>query len=170
MDLWNVGIPCAITEHQAMKAYWGVEVCLHTFLTLALPGGEWSASHPGRSTPRERAPGTHGKGGWVGPRALLDAVVKRKIPCPRRKSTIKLHGITTLKTSTWIFTLKMEAAWTTETLVSYHINIRRRKPDVDLNLHPEDRGSMDRRNVGILPQHYTASQTRRPRLESSPWR
>jgi hypothetical protein len=25
-------------------------------------------------------------GGWVGPRAILDAAVKRKIPSPRRKS------------------------------------------------------------------------------------
>jgi hypothetical protein len=32
-------------------------------------------------------------------------------------------------------------------------------------LHPEDGGSLDLRNVGILPQHYTASQPRRPRLE-----
>jgi len=27
-------------------------------LTSALDGGEWSASRPGRFTPRERAPGT----------------------------------------------------------------------------------------------------------------
>jgi hypothetical protein len=27
-------------------------------LTLALDGGEWSASHPCHFTPRERAPGT----------------------------------------------------------------------------------------------------------------
>jgi len=31
---------------------------------------------------------------------------------------------------------------------------------------PEDGGSMVLRNDGILPQHYTASQPRRPRLES----
>jgi hypothetical protein len=37
--------------------------------------------------------------------------------------------------------------------------------------HPEDRGSMDLRNVGIPPQHYTVSQHRRPRLETPPpWR
>jgi hypothetical protein len=30
--------------------------------------------------PRERVPGTHWIGGWVGSRASLDAVVKRKIP------------------------------------------------------------------------------------------
>jgi hypothetical protein len=55
-------------------------------LTSALDGGEWSASRPRRFTPRERVPGTHWTGGWVGPRAVLDAVVKRKIPSPRRES------------------------------------------------------------------------------------
>jgi hypothetical protein len=55
-------------------------------LTSELDGGEWSASRPDRFTPRERAPGTHWIGGWVGPRAVLDAVVKRKIPSPRRES------------------------------------------------------------------------------------
>jgi hypothetical protein len=48
-------------------------------LTSALDGDEWSASHPGRFTPKERASGTHWIGGWMGPRAVLDAVVKRKI-------------------------------------------------------------------------------------------
>jgi hypothetical protein len=36
--------------------------------------------------PRERAPGTHWIGSWVGLRAVLDAVVKRKIPNPRQES------------------------------------------------------------------------------------
>jgi hypothetical protein len=36
--------------------------------------------------PGEKAPDTHWIGGWVGPRAVLDAVGKRKIPSPRRKS------------------------------------------------------------------------------------
>jgi hypothetical protein len=34
-------------------------------LTLALDGGEWSASHPCHFTPRETAAGTHCIGGWV---------------------------------------------------------------------------------------------------------
>jgi len=58
-----------------MKAYWGSggTAPLHS-LTLALGGGEWSASCPGCFTPMESAPGAHWIGGWVGPRALLDAV------------------------------------------------------------------------------------------------
>jgi hypothetical protein len=30
----------------AMNMYWGVEIYVHEFLTSALDGGEWSASHP----------------------------------------------------------------------------------------------------------------------------
>jgi hypothetical protein len=37
---------------------------------------------PAALTPKERAPGNHWIGGWVGTRAVLDAVVKRKIPAP----------------------------------------------------------------------------------------
>jgi len=54
-----------------------MEVQLHTFLTTALDGGEWSASHPSYYTPRERDPGTHWIGGWVGPRAGPEVVAKR---------------------------------------------------------------------------------------------
>jgi hypothetical protein len=55
-------------------------------LTSALDGGEWSASRPGRFITKERAPGSHWIGGWVGPSAVLDTVMKRKIPSPHRKS------------------------------------------------------------------------------------
>jgi hypothetical protein len=54
-------------------------------LTSALDGGEWPASRPGRFTRREIATGTRWIGGWVSPRAVLDAVVK-KILSPRRES------------------------------------------------------------------------------------
>jgi hypothetical protein len=61
-----------------MKAYGGMDVQIHIFLTSALTGGEWSDSCPSRFTPRERAPGTHWIGGWVDSRAGLDDVEKRK--------------------------------------------------------------------------------------------
>jgi hypothetical protein len=66
-----------------MRAY-----CGSGGIALALDGGEWSASHamaalsPGKDPP----PGTHWIGGWVGPRATLDTVVKRKIPSPHQES------------------------------------------------------------------------------------
>jgi hypothetical protein len=56
-----------------MKAYGGVNVYIHIFLTSTLAGGEWSASRP-----RERDPVTYWIGGWVGPRAGLDEMEKRK--------------------------------------------------------------------------------------------
>jgi hypothetical protein len=62
-----------------MKAYCGAEVQLHAFLTSILHGGDLSDSRPGRFIPRERKPDTHWIGGWVVPRADLDAAAKRKI-------------------------------------------------------------------------------------------
>jgi hypothetical protein len=51
-------------------------------------GARWrsvvSFTHTGDSTSGERAPGTLWIGGFVGPRAGLDAVVKRKIRTPAR--------------------------------------------------------------------------------------
>jgi hypothetical protein len=68
-----------------MKAYGGGGIP-PPFLTLALVGGDWSASRTGRFTPEERTPVTNGIGSWVGPRAGLNAVEKRKHSCPCRVS------------------------------------------------------------------------------------
>jgi hypothetical protein len=56
----------------AMKACGGSGCIDPHFLTSALVGGL------GRFNSRERGPGTHWIGGWVGPRADLDDVQKRK--------------------------------------------------------------------------------------------
>jgi hypothetical protein len=60
-----------------MKAYEEVDVYIHVFLTSALVGGEWSASCTCHFTPGKRTLSAHWIGGWVGPRAGLDAVEKR---------------------------------------------------------------------------------------------
>jgi len=45
-------------------------------------------SRPGDFTPRVGAPGTH----WVGPRAVLDTVVKRKIPSTKHYKGYKNYA------------------------------------------------------------------------------
>jgi hypothetical protein len=49
-------------------------------LSSALDVGEWSVSHPFHFTPRERTPATPWIRGWLGLRAVLDAVLERKTP------------------------------------------------------------------------------------------
>jgi hypothetical protein len=61
-----------------MKTYWGVEVHFYAFLILAVDGDEWSASCTSCFTLRERTPGTHWIGGWVGSRASLNEVEEEK--------------------------------------------------------------------------------------------
>jgi len=66
---FHILIPDFLTNNHAMKTCWG---------SGGIPdGGEWSASRPGRIT--------HWMGGWVCPRAVLDTVLKRKIPSPLRE-------------------------------------------------------------------------------------
>jgi hypothetical protein len=40
--------------------------------------------------PQGKSPYYHWIGGWVGPRAVLDAVVKRKIPSPHQESNPRI--------------------------------------------------------------------------------
>jgi hypothetical protein len=57
---------------------------MHIFLTSALAGDEMSASRSGRFISGERAPCNHFIGGWVGPRAgLYDMEKKKFLPLPR---------------------------------------------------------------------------------------
>jgi hypothetical protein len=71
-------------KHHTMKTYCGSEDTAPRNLHL---GTSWRVmvSFTNRPLyPRERDPGTHWIGGCIGPRAGLDAVVKRKIPSPSK--------------------------------------------------------------------------------------
>jgi len=70
-----------------MRTYEGVELWLHASL-LAPYRSEWSASCPGCFTPKERAPGTHCVQGWMGSRASMDTMAKKKIPTPAGNQTL----------------------------------------------------------------------------------
>jgi hypothetical protein len=82
-------------------------------LTSALDGGEGSASRPGSITPRERARDTHWIGGWVGPRAVLDAVVKRKIHSPHQKSNPRTLIVQPIaqRCTDWAITALMQSVY-----------------------------------------------------------
>jgi len=65
------------------------EVYHHIFLTSALDEGEWSTSRPDQFTPYGKSPCCQLDRRMGGPRAGLGAVVKRKIPSPRRDSNCR---------------------------------------------------------------------------------
>jgi hypothetical protein len=71
-----------------MKAYGGVDIYIHAFLTSTLVQGEWSASRLCRCTLGERALGTHWIGGWVAPEPVW-TTWRRENSCPYRESNSK---------------------------------------------------------------------------------
>jgi hypothetical protein len=58
-----------LIKHRAMKTSGEVEVQLHTFITSAIQGGEWSCSRHSHFIPGLRALGTHWMKGLVGPQS-----------------------------------------------------------------------------------------------------
>jgi hypothetical protein len=108
-----------------MKAYWGSGGIAETFLTSAQDGGEWAASRPGRLTPRERAPGTHWIGGWVGPRAGLDAVVKRTFPSFCRDSNLPIIQLVAQRYTTELTRLIEVITWILRSR-GLHVNFKQR--------------------------------------------
>jgi hypothetical protein len=69
-----------------MKAYGGIDVYIHIFLTSALAGGEWSVSRPGRFTTRyptnRRLGGSQSRSGRRGEQKILDRT-GTQTPIPR---------------------------------------------------------------------------------------
>jgi hypothetical protein len=70
-----------------MKAYGEADVYIPIFLTLALVGGEWSASRSGRFTPRESDSGAHWIGGWVASPNQSGQCREEKLLDPTRTQT-----------------------------------------------------------------------------------
>jgi hypothetical protein len=71
----KVKLCLCLTKHHTMNTYWGNGSIAPCILDLGIRWRWAIASRPGRFTPREGSLGTHWLGGWVGPRAVLDAVV-----------------------------------------------------------------------------------------------
>jgi hypothetical protein len=83
-QIWSVSL--CLTKHHAMRTYWGSGGIATHILDLGTRW-RWVVSFTIRQLyPQKKVPGTHWIGGWVGPRAVLDMVVKRKIPIHRWES------------------------------------------------------------------------------------
>jgi hypothetical protein len=73
---------------------------MHVFLTSALVGDEWSASHPGRLIPRGRAHGSQLLGGRLGSETGLCYEEGRIIlPVPR----LELRPLSHSARSQWLY-------------------------------------------------------------------
>jgi hypothetical protein len=160
-----------LTKQHAMKAYWGNGCIAPRILDLGT-GAEWSPSRPGRFTPRERAPGTHWMEGWVSPRAVLVAVVKRKIPNPRWESNPRTPiiqpvaqrytdwTITALPTTTMMMMMIVQGVRKSlETNTQTSIDVVFSGPDDDRDGH---------RNVGTIRTPNAADSPRRLHQIHSP--
>jgi hypothetical protein len=77
--MWSRYTPCSRFEWE--------ELYLLLFLNLGTRRGVSGQHHaPAALYPGERGPGTHFIGGWVGPRADMDAETRRKMLCLCRRS------------------------------------------------------------------------------------
>jgi hypothetical protein len=59
LGIYNKGKILPVLKHYTIKVYARAEVKPHIFLTSALDGNEWSASHSIWCTTKETVPGTH---------------------------------------------------------------------------------------------------------------
>lgn len=105
---------------QAMKAYGGVDIQLHPFLTLLRDGGEWSDSHPGHFTPGDMVPSTHWIGGWVGTRATADTAEMCPVPATDQTTILQLpaHSLFTTYTN-----YAVPFPWTTNAFFSFCLTV-----------------------------------------------
>ena len=79
--VWHV-----VSVH-AVKVYWADELRLHSFLILALDASEWPVSLFAHFAPGKGFSVPFAKEARVGTRAGLDALGKKEISCPCRKSS-----------------------------------------------------------------------------------
>jgi hypothetical protein len=76
----------------AMKACRGSRDKLHSFLILMLGGGSGQPDDQA-SLCLGKSPDTHSLGSWVGPRASLDLLEKRKTLCPCWDLKLRLSSL-----------------------------------------------------------------------------
>jgi hypothetical protein len=104
---------CSLIKNHIMKMYWEVEGTAPWILNLGTR--RWASCFTSWPLyPWEGASTTHWIGGWMGPRAGLDAVAKRKNPYPCQESnpSCPAHNLVTIPT---------ELLWLL--LMSWHVSV-----------------------------------------------
>jgi hypothetical protein len=107
-----------------MEAYWGSGGIALRFFDLGTRYRRVISFTPRRFTFRESAPGIHWIGGWVGPRAGLDAVMKRKIPSTYRESNLPIIELVAPRHVTELSRLFHRISYSLSLISALHINVR----------------------------------------------
>jgi hypothetical protein len=147
------------TSQYAFMAWWSIKKSTGTILPFTILRVSDQCDPPPSLLPGERASCAHWIGGWVGLRAGLDAVVKRKIPAPTGYYWTpgrSLVAILTCKAKLPMCLTKYHAMKTYPLL-----NYAPRREDV------LGSGGTACFNRYVL-EHHTATQPKIPRLESPP--
>jgi len=92
IDEHKMIVSLCLTKHNAMNTYWGSGGIAPRILWPRRHievGGQFHAQ--AALSPGKEPPGTHWIGGWVGCRAGVETVSKRKIPSPRSPNLVLVH-------------------------------------------------------------------------------
>jgi hypothetical protein len=128
-----------LTKHHAVKMFWGGGIAprILDFGTRR----RWVVSSTARPLyPWGRALGTHWIGGWVGTRAVLDAVEKRKTHSPRRESNLRtpiVHPVPSRFTG-WATGVQFPAG-TGNRFSSLRHRVTESRPTLDISQLPNQR-------------------------------
>jgi hypothetical protein len=119
-----VWVPLFI-EAQSHVTIWGVEVCLHLFLTLSVGGREWLASCPFRFTWRNGT-AVPFNGRWWAPETVLDALENRGVYFHCQESTHNTSAVQPVVQSLSRFCVAANActAWNSQRKLEFEVNNR----------------------------------------------
>jgi hypothetical protein len=127
-----VKLSLCITKHYAMKAYGGVDVEIHIFLTSAVVLGEWSASSLGRFTTllllyKLAIASRNNRMDCLSDKASdsYSAGIEFKSQSQNRLSGRHATCFMLVSCLAWSSILKMGATWSSEMSVGFQLTARR---------------------------------------------
>jgi hypothetical protein len=129
---------------QAIRTFGGVDIYLKIFLISKLSGAEWLSLGSGRSDfGKEQR--THLPGDWVGPRAFLDVMKKRKSYCWFASLCHSCMSI--------VFFDSTALSNTNPAAITMHLNYRRRRNIPEGSLRHSKHGESLKSRIFLLAEH-----------------